>query len=91
MVTISGLNPADHYDVCFSIVSEDTYKYRFSRNEWKKTGVFKEQQNEEEQVLMHRHSPNTGRFWMSKTISFKNVMISLGVSSNIVSIKGYYK
>ncbi len=47
MVKISGLNPADHYDVNFTIVSEDSCKYEFIHGQWKKECVSKEQQNVE--------------------------------------------
>ncbi len=87
MVIISGLNPANHYDVYFSIVSEDSYEYGFSHNEWKKEYVSTEKQNKERQTLMHGDSPNTGRFWMSGIISFEDARIShYDVASNIVRI-----
>ncbi len=87
MVTISGLNPADHYDVYSAIVSNDSYEYEFNCNKWRKECVSTEKQNKERQMLMHGDSPNTNRFWMSGLISFKNVTIShYDIASNIVSI-----
>ncbi len=86
MVTISGLNPDYHYDVCIAIVSEDSYEYEFIDNEWIKKHVSTKKPNKERQMLVHGHSPNTGRFWMNGIISLKNVMISHhDVAPDIVS------
>ncbi len=87
MVTISGLNPADVYDVCLAIVSEDSYKYKFFDNEWIKDYKSTLTQDKERQMMIHRASPNTGRFWMSGLVNFKEAMISHhDVAENIVSI-----
>ncbi len=87
MVTISGLNPGYHYDVCIAIVSEDSYEYGFIDNEWIKKYVSTKKQNKERQTLMHGDSPNTGQFWMNGIISFKDAMIShYDVATDTVSI-----
>ncbi len=87
IVTISGLNPDYHYDVCIAIVSEDSYEYEFIDNEWIKKYVSTKKPNKERQMLVHGDSPNTGRFWMSGPISLKNARIShYDVATDTVSI-----
>lgn len=73
-VSFQNLNPSSVYSLKLEIHPCDAKRYKFLKTEWVPTGRAEKKQTNS--VYEHPDSPNTGSFWISKTISFKMVKLT---------------
>ena len=69
IVSVSGMNPDALYTVHLDILPADDRRYKFVQTDWIAVGKAEKRFTYGEYV--HPESPNAGRHWMNKAISFK--------------------
>ena len=73
-VSFQNLNPSSVYSVNFEIIPCDGKRYKFIKTDWMPTG--RAEKKQAQSVYVHPDSPNSGSFWMSKTVAFKMVKLT---------------
>ena len=76
-IRVSGLDPEASYTLTMEILPVDNKRYKFLKNKWTEVGrADKKQRVCQLQEYAHPDSPNTGAFWMEKTIHFKGIKLT---------------
>ena len=75
-INLSGLEPEIDYSVHLRFVSSERhlYYYDHKETEWKILSKFITELNHK--ATCHPHSPNFGKFWMSKSASFRHIKLT---------------
>ncbi|XP_056590179.1 T-box brain protein 1 isoform X1 [Triplophysa dalaica] len=74
-LSISGLDPARHYNIVVDVILADPNHWRFQGGKWVPCG--KADTNvTANRVYMHTDSPNTGAHWMRQEISFSKLKLT---------------
>lgn len=71
---VCGLNQKETYSVKLDILPADNRRYKYLQSEWVAVG-----RSDKKQVYCeyeHPDSPNSGGYWMDKTIAFKMVKLT---------------
>ena len=76
MVSVSGLKEEELYEFKIAFVPTDGSKYKFINLKWQAVSESEIRQQKEKLQKTHRDGMKTGKYWMEKPISFKNVKIS---------------
>ena len=83
-VNLSGLETEAYYSVQLKFVNSDKYVYNYIpyTKEWKKSNASISTEKCS-QATCHPDSPNTGKFWMSRPVSFNYVCLTtMSVTKN---------
>ena len=86
---LRGLDPQTEYSISLRVTSADPYRYKFLNMRWVAVGESEVMQNEDRQIFHHSNSPNSGKFWMKKPISFKQMKITHNPSSSSGNVGVY--
>ena len=84
-VTLNGLDPAASYVVMLDVVPADDFRYKFQGSSWFVAG--KADPDMLSRVYVHPDSPQTGRQWMTKPVSFHK----LKLTNNVLDKRGYVR
>lgn len=76
LVSLHGLNPKKKYSISVKVSPVDNYRYKYINMKWCPVGDSDVIQNVERQIFHHPSSPNTGHFWMKRSICFKSIKIT---------------
>ena len=82
-----GLDPKETYSVKLDILPADSRRYKYLQSEWVAVG-----RSDKKQIYCeyeHPDSPNSGSYWMDKTIAFK--MVKLTNNKNTTSPDQVYR
>ena len=81
-INLSGLEPEVYYNLHLSFVTSDKHRYYYDdvNMKWRrKPFVILTDHN---QMTRHPDSPNSGKFWTSKPVSFRHVMLTTNPGMN---------
>nr|XP_019937443.1 PREDICTED: T-box-containing protein TBX6L-like isoform X2 [Paralichthys olivaceus] len=72
-VSLTGLQPFANYIIMMDMVPEDSFKYKWKKNQWEVAG--KAEPQPPCRTYMHPDSPATGSHWMKQSLSFLKIIL----------------